>query len=398
MQSLCIILCLFAVPVVADEPKLKPPDDKKPVEEKVNEIAGTAEVLRSFPKHFAVLKSIDAANGKVTLLIDGEKLAKVWSLVPDAEVKVNGWWGRLDQMKVGDRVWAWFKTDRGSRPVAILMLADGVSQLDINNQPYVLKSTGESGIALTTPISPGQDLNYPLDKPLLEAARNLKPESKLYLQLNNGKVRTLWSKEEFEAERKKQKAEIARRWETEGLPGQVSFLHLSGEMDYLLDHEAMRWGRSLKPGDKIALQASPPIDAVVKTVGPWRERTILRLVVKGSEQAELKPGDRLKLKMTPPSAEVQESLLPPDLDRPRTRQERIEWFLASIYCTCSVKGNGCTGDFYSLASCNPNACGMPQAMRKQLAKKIDSGMTDRQIFEELLKTYGSDLIQPHLIP
>src|SRR5262245_39976471 len=74
MRTLCIILSLFAVPAVADEPKVKPPDDKKPVEEKVNEIAGTAEVLRSFPKHYAVLKSIDAANGKVTLLIDGEKL------------------------------------------------------------------------------------------------------------------------------------------------------------------------------------------------------------------------------------------------------------------------------------------------------------------------------------
>jgi hypothetical protein len=49
--------------------------------------------------------------------------------------------------------------------------------------------------------------------------------------------------------------------------------------------------------------------------------------------------------------------------RPRAREERIEWFLASIYCTCPVAGDICTGDFYTLASCNGNGCLMPKTMR-----------------------------------
>jgi hypothetical protein len=102
--------------------------------------------------------------------------------------------------------------------------------------------------------------------------------------------------------------------------------------------------------------------------------------------------------MPSPAKEVQDAALPPDLDRPRTREERLEWFLSSIYCTCPVKGNRCTGMFYTLAACNPNACGMPNAMKKNIANKIDKGMTDRQIFEELLKTYGRDLTRPHLLP
>jgi hypothetical protein len=51
-----------------------------------------------------------------------------------------------------------------------------------------------------------------------------------------------------------------------------------------------------------------------------------------------------------------------------------------------------------LASCNPNGCGMPNAMRKSLAKMIDQGLTDRQIVEQLLKEQGPALLRPHLLP
>src|SRR5207237_514889 len=83
--------------------------DKPSLDKKVREIAGTAETLRAVPKHFATLQAVDSKQNTVTLLIEGEKLAKVWPLTPDAEVKVLGWWGRLDELQKGDRVWAWFK-------------------------------------------------------------------------------------------------------------------------------------------------------------------------------------------------------------------------------------------------------------------------------------------------
>jgi hypothetical protein len=37
-------------------------------------------------------------------------------------------------------------------------------------------------------------------------------------------------------------------------------------------------------------------------------------------------------------------------------------------------------------------------MRKAVAEKIDKGLTDKQIFEELLKEHGPTLLKPHLIP
>jgi hypothetical protein len=179
----------------------------------------------------------------------------------------------------------------------------------------------------------------------------------------------------------------------------VSFVHrFSGEMDLMLDHEAMRWGRALKLGDKVTLMADPPVSAVVKSVGPWRERTQVRLVARSAHLTDLVPGQRLKLRVAAPPADVEASDLPPDLDRPRSRAERIEWFLASIYCTCGVTGSVCTGHFYTLASCNPNGCGMPRAMRREVGELIDKGLSDRQVLAELLKEHGPDLLRPHLLP
>jgi hypothetical protein len=41
---------------------------------------------------------------------------------------------------------------------------------------------------------------------------------------------------------------------------------------------------------------------------------------------------------------------------------------------------------------------MPNARRQEVAAMIDRGMTDRQIFDELLKTNGPLLLRPHLKP
>src|SRR5260221_6264668 len=90
-----LLLCLTAGPLVADDPKpvraAKP--DGKPLEEKVREIAGSAEFLYSVPKFFAKLEAVDAGR-RVRLLIEGEKLAKVWPLTDHAEITVHGWSGR----------------------------------------------------------------------------------------------------------------------------------------------------------------------------------------------------------------------------------------------------------------------------------------------------------------
>jgi hypothetical protein len=376
----------------------------------VREIAGSAEHLRALPKRFATLKAVDPANHKVTLLVEGESQPKDWTLTPDAEIKVAGWWGRLDDLTLGDRVWAWFKTNRAKKLVAVFMLADEVSQQDINGPGVRVQAVADGTITLK-PVK-GKSRVLKTDKaeaykgqsgedkdtPSKTSLDNFKINDQVYVQSAGGRARLVLDRPAFEVRRAEQKAALRKQWLKKGLPGSVTFVHLSGEMDFMLDHEAMRWGRSLKAGVKVVLGAEPGIPAVVKDVRPWRERTQLRLVVKGADLADLTLGQRLGLKMKPPSAEVEKSTLPPDLGRFKNKKDRVEWFLASIYCTCQVKGDGCTGQFYTLGSCNPNACGMPNHMRRVVAEKIDKGLTDKQIFEDLLKEQGPELLRPHLLP
>jgi hypothetical protein len=375
----------------------------------IREVAGSAEYLRSVPKRFATLRALDAARRRVSLLVEGDSLAKVWPLADDAEVKVLGFWGRLDQLTAGDRVWVWFQTDRKGQPVAVALLADEPSEQDIHSYPIQVvkhsrKGDKVDGLVVRRLLAPQRTLPVSARTQAFRGKAKAAVESfplggPVYFQTASGKLRLLLDGPAFEARRQGQKEALRRRWLKEGLPGSVSFVHrFSGEMDLTLDHEAMRWARSLKTGDKVSLPADPPIRAVVKHVAPWRERTQVRLVARAADITDLRPGQRLSLKMPAPPPEVERAALPPDLDRPRSRAERIEWFLASVYCTCRVHGDVCTGHFYTLASCNPNGCGMPRMVRQEVAALIDKGLTDRQVFQALLKDHGPDLLRPHLLP
>ncbi|MGH7222720.1 MAG: DUF3179 domain-containing (seleno)protein, partial [Gemmataceae bacterium] len=353
---------------------------------------GESEYLRSLPKRFAILRGIDAVRNRVTLLIEGESLAKVWSVTPDAEIKVSGWWGRLHQFKTGDRVWVWFALDRHKQAAAVCMLADEMSEQDMHGDGVTLVRRDENSITIKDSAKRERTLKTIKDRSALPLGKAI------LVQSSGDTARIAVDAATFERLRTYHKLMLAKRWEAEGLPGVVTFSHVfSGEIEFLLDHEAMRWGRSLQRGVKVSLQVDPPIAAIVRAVEPWRERTRLRLAVAGHDATDLRMGQRLRVKIPLPTREVQESLLPSGLDRPRNKDERIAWLMASVYCTCGIGGDGCTGQFYTLANCNPNGCGMPKAMRKKLAKRIDRGLTDRQIIEQLLKEQGPTLLRPHLL-
>ena len=75
----------------------------------------------------------------------------------------------------------------------------------------------------------------------------------------------------------------------------------------------------------------------------------------------------------------------------------MDWFLQTIYCSCGVQGDKCTGMFYTQASCNVNACGTPRIVAGDIAGMIDKGMNDREIWAALVKEKGRDIWQPHLL-
>jgi hypothetical protein len=329
-----------------NKPSAKTAKPKSKVNDRIKEVAGTAEFLRNIPKKFGVLQDADVEQRRVTILFDGDKAPTDWQITPDAELKVRGWWGRLEQFPKGERVWAWFTINRSKQPRSIFMLADSASEQEIH------------GLA----------------------------DPKVAKKLDLAKL---------EQQRGQQRDWLRQRWLKDGLPGTIGFLHVySGETDVLLDHEAMRWARTLNSGDKVELGG---VKAVVKDVAAQREKTQVRLVVHSLDLADLATGQRVHLKMQAPPADIETAQLPPDIDRPKTKEERIDWFLANMYCTCLVAGDICTGHFYTLASCNPNGCGLPNFTRQQIGEMIDEGKTNRQIFQQLFELRGEGMIRPHLL-
>src|SRR5437899_5722461 len=166
----CDLLC----PAAATEPEPKKAADK------IKEVAGSAEFLRSVPKRFATLKAIAPAEHRVTLLIEGEDLPKIWPLVPDAELKVAGWWGRLDQFRAGDRVWVWFKTDRHQQAVAISMIADELSEQDIHGPGVTVEARTAESISLKPSVGKSRKLRTA--KTIGTALNSIQVGDKVYVQ------------------------------------------------------------------------------------------------------------------------------------------------------------------------------------------------------------------------
>ena len=376
------LFALFVIPVTQGE------------EEKPKQVSGKADVLRHVKKKFATFLGTGETK-EIRLLIEGEDEESAWQPQADAEFKVDGWWGRPEQFQTGDRVWVWFSVDRDKKPVSILLIADEVSEMDIHGQRYTV--TAIDGATATIEI-PGEKKVKP--RKVRTTTIKLKKNDRGLIQTAGGEVRRFLTDEQFEEARKKQQEWIRNRWESQGIPGMVGFLHpLSGEMELYLDHEAKRWVRYQTKGSKVTLVADRDISAQIKSVDPWREKTRVRLVTNsGMDQLDLSPGQRIYLKVPAPPEEIQNSPLPTDLGHARTdRDQRIGWFLGTLYCPCGIAGDRCTGMYYTLSACNVNTCGGPDNMRELLADKMDKGLNDQEIFEQLMKTKGRDVWWPHLL-
>jgi hypothetical protein len=414
--------------------------------EKVKAIAGTAEFLRSVPKKLARFQSYDPVKREVRLMIlrtDTPTLSQPsptlqagfsqlqpptlskptappqevflngqlsWKLTNDAEVKRHGWWGRPEQFRSDEIVWVWFATNRAGQPIAVSMLMDEMTMQDMHGDGIPVVSNTSDKLVLQ--YAKGSTMTVEHRPSLMRGLHttplsSLMKDERVYLQSqsNSSMPCMLYDQEAFTGLRRTQQQWLRSQWSSEGLPGTLTFTHVfNGELDIVLDHETMRWARSLQPGTAVqmmppAASKQLPINGIVKFVQAQREHTLARLVVNGKDQAELAIGDRVRMKMPTPPASVDESPYPSDIDKaPLNRDERIEWFLASIYCTCGVDKDTCTGHVYTLSCCNPNGCGMPNDMRKQLGVMIDQGLDNRAIFDALKQKHGPLLTKPHLKP
>jgi hypothetical protein len=345
--------------------------DFRPMATDASAVPGPFGNLDVDARRFAILENVDCLHGRVTLLLDGDAEPTVWPLRRDAEVRYAGWWGRPDQLTPGDRVWVWFDTTlltmRSGKPVErTVRLADAEMR---------------RALAMA-----------PLD--------SLKAGEEVHVQTTGDEARLILDPAAFEKRRADQIAVLRRRWINEGLPGSVVFAHpRNGEIEVMLDHEAMRWGRSLEVADIVTLDGTEPIQAEVRQLRPWRERTQVLLAVGRPNASLLSVGQRVHLRLAAMPSD-NEGPLPPGLGKSGNPAERLEWILSGIYCTCGMH-DGCAGHCYTLAACNHAGdppCGLAKRTRAEIALQIDEGRTDQQIFEALLQERGGRLVRPHLSP
>ncbi|HJT31014.1 MAG TPA: hypothetical protein VJ783_03025 [Pirellulales bacterium] len=338
-----ITLTLFWFVLAARRPPLAAERDFKSFDDTTVATAPPHGNLDIGSRRFAIVKAIEARRRRVTLLGDGETEPREWRLRSDAEVWRDGWWGRLDQFKEGERVWIWFDTDDAKQPTTISLLADETSQ-----QAF---------------YAPDKD-----DE--VQAA--------------------------IEKRRAAQQALLRKRWSEEGLPATlIVFSPQHHEVEIMVDHETAAWARSLKAEDRVTIEAERSTPAVVRRLRPWRERT--QLVLEADLAAM--PGERLNVRLASPP-KLGDDDLPAGIGKSQEPAERLEWLMSSIYCTCGMH-DGCAGHFYTLAACNAGdekPCGLAKQTRQQLAKMIDKGLSDQQIVEQLLRERGSDLLRPHMLP
>jgi hypothetical protein len=403
------LLALGALALLASKGVAEP--DYKPLASNSTDAAGPLGNLDVKSRRFAILKGADARRQRVTLLLEGETESSEWPLRPDAEVWHAGWWGRSDQFTVGDRVWVWFEMDRAKKPVAVSFLADELSEQDLY-APVRVKAVNMPGQDQGTLTLETVREKKPTER-IVKLAKaevyrgdikathdSLKVGETVHVQTTGDDARLILDPAAFEKRRNAQKVALRKRWAGEGLPGTLIFAHADHrEVELMLDHEAMRWGRSLQAGDKATLQAAKPIAAVVRQIRPWRERTQVLLGVDGSDLKALTVGQRVPLRLTAASAAAEDEL-PTGLGKSRLKSERVEWLVASIYCPCMMH-DGCAGHSFTVAGCDSGSnkpCGMAKRIREEVAELIDKGRTDRQIFEELVKERGPKLLRPHMSP
>jgi hypothetical protein len=111
-------------------------------------------------------------------------------------------------------------------------------------------------------------------------------------------------------------------------------------------------------------------------------------------------GRRVSLRLNSPPAEADDKELPAGLGQSRSKSERVDWLMSSIYCSCGMH-DACAGHFYTIAACDAagkTPCGLAKSTREEFAKMIDAGRTDRQIFDDLLNSRGAKILRPHMSP
>ncbi len=361
------------------------------------------------PKLFARLEAHDAATRELTLTLerDGQRITRPARL--DMDAFLGGGLGSPGDVRPGTRIWAVFVRGASKeelKSVRFLTAEIGlqtihgdwfsVDSIDVPAASLTLaQEEGGQRVVRTVPL--GDEVRVRKgtrsgDARLLKAGDKVRYQTRF--EAGEYRVVAVMDGAGLEKESEGQRARLERLITREGVPGEgVGVDEQAGEAWLLLYRPGGDRARRLSPGDSVRLVVGRAQHRLkVRRVQPWGEKTALTLELAGSGLAL---GSHEPVRVHLPEKPAG-GALPPGVGRATEKKERIDWLLASVYCTCPNRPDTCTGHLYTLAMCDRKGCGMPAAVEKLLSGWIDAGRSDGEVLQLLEKEQGPLLRRIHL--
>lgn len=393
-------LLLLALPgagaAARQAPQFKPPDHG---------------FFTALPKHFARLEKFDPARRELTLVLEKDGQTITRQARPDADFIRHGGLGLLAELRPGDRLWVVFDKGASREDLKeVRFLTDEVGLQTIHGHWFTVDgvAAGERTLTVRPPAktaeAPPQTLKLARDVRVLKGERRGGPDLlaagdrvRTQSRFEDGEYRVaeILDQAALERDAARQRRRLEEVLAREGVPGEVQAVQTPlREAALLLYRPGSNAARLLRPGDRIRVSAGEKrVSLPVKQIKPWGEKTSVTVELPVGAP-ELMPGQAIRFFLGRARVEGE---LPPGLGRATEKNERVEWLLASIYCTCGQGPDTCTGHLYTLAMCEPVRCPMPSMVRGKLEGWIDGGKTDAEILALLLQEQGPLVRQIHLL-
>ena len=345
------LLCWASV-LRADEKQPAPPGgDARSKPAPKGEPAPKGNYYRSMPKSLARLLCRDAAARTVTFVWEANNTEHTLALRPDAEIMRFGFWASLDDFQPDDRIYLCIDVDHTDRWLDVHSLLDGISTQAIFGDQYTVKAwdvahaqgelVQDGGKKATVAVQIGPALAARKDESTVAVGQKVYWNARY--EGDKTAVTDVLNAAAFARARREQVQRYFERLAKDGLDAIVNDTDsIDGRLVVTVWRSGALWARTLQMHDSVQVvkcgDENPAIDAVVFESRPDYAKAKVRLVVEGKPLMTLRPGDEVRLRIKPP-ADLDPDL-PPDLGRFTARNDRISWFLSTVYCTCGMPHDG----------------------------------------------------------
>lgn len=355
-------------------------------------------------KTYARVVRIDPAVRRIVLWSESDAKERIVRWSAQTEFYTHGAWGNAADFSTDQRVYVLATTGPDKEWQMIHALADEMS-MQAMAKPYVLKQfdkeNGRIVLVDETGNRPPVDLSFDSKSVFVTASPSSLPMGQAsYCNTKvNGESRVvmeLLDAPSFASEQQRRTKEYWDMAATNGLTASVLSLDPTTNRMTVLVRRADAWvARTIQLQDKIRIQRVIGDDtarrSVIYDVRPDYSRT--RVVLEIPANVQFAVGDDLRLLVKVPK--TLDPIRPPDLGRFTGKQDRIDYFLSTLYCTCGMMGNACAGHWNTLAACKIHGCGLPDLMTQIIGASIDAGKTDQQILDLLLQREGELVLRQH---